>query len=161
MCISASPAPCWQLSKGWPCQAEHVLPELMQLYPSIGLRYEEANLDLLVCTPKDSYWLWLARVYLADQTSHPYNPQQSVWDFCLSCANFVMKIISYCFDVTEFLPGSFTIQQNCAFPFSPLLLACQFRLCIALNQQFQQYPVWSGCIIVQTLHAVDMTRNSW
>lgn len=54
---------------------EHVLPALMQLYPSIGLKYEEDCIDLSDSAPEGSDWYWLVlagRVYLVD-------PRRAVW----------------------------------------------------------------------------------
>ena len=54
---------------------EHVLPALMQLYPNIGLKYEEDSLDLSDSAPSGSDWFWLVvagRVYLVD-------PKRQVW----------------------------------------------------------------------------------
>ena len=54
---------------------EHVLPALMQLYPSIGLKYEEDCIDLSDSAPAGSDWFWLVlagRVYLVD-------PRRVVW----------------------------------------------------------------------------------
>jgi hypothetical protein len=48
---------------------EHVLPALMQLYPSIGVRYEEDSIDLSASSPQGLDWFWLVvagRVYLVD-----------------------------------------------------------------------------------------------
>ena len=57
----------------------HVLPALMQLYPSIGLRYEEDQMDLSDSASApgggDTGWFWLVvagRVYLVD-------PARRVW----------------------------------------------------------------------------------
>jgi hypothetical protein len=53
---------------------EHVLPALMQLYPSIGLRYEEDHIDLSESS-EGGDWFWLVvagRVYLID-------PSRKVW----------------------------------------------------------------------------------
>lgn len=54
---------------------EHVLPALMQLYPSIPLMYEDDRMDLSDTAPPASDWFWLVvagRVYLVD-------PQRTVW----------------------------------------------------------------------------------
>lgn len=55
---------------------EHVLPALMQLYPAIGVRYEEDCVDLTDTAPRtEGVWFWMivaGRVYLVD-------PERSVW----------------------------------------------------------------------------------
>ena len=55
---------------------EHVLPALMQLYPSIGVRYEEDPVDLSDSAQSgDQGWFWMVvagRVYLVD-------PSRKVW----------------------------------------------------------------------------------
>jgi hypothetical protein len=55
---------------------EHVLPALMQLYPTIGMRYEEDCVDLSESAPcKAGEWFWMVvagRVYLVD-------PERKVW----------------------------------------------------------------------------------
>ena len=56
--------------------AEHVLPALMQLYPTIPLRYEEDHVDLTQTeSRKDDDWFWMlvaGRIYLIA-------PDKSVW----------------------------------------------------------------------------------
>lgn len=56
---------------------EHVLPALMQLYPAIGVRYEEDCVDLSESAPQTgkAEWFWMVvagRVYLID-------PERKVW----------------------------------------------------------------------------------
>jgi hypothetical protein len=55
---------------------EHVLPALMQLYPSIKVRYEEDCVDLSESLSiRGNEWFWMVvagRVYLVD-------PERSVW----------------------------------------------------------------------------------
>ena len=55
---------------------EHVLPALMQLYPSIGVRYEEDPVDLSDTARRgEPEWFWMVvagRVYLVD-------PSRKVW----------------------------------------------------------------------------------
>ena len=52
---------------------EHVLPALMQLYPIIGVRYEEDNIDLSEGASGEWFWLVVAgRIYLID-------PERTVW----------------------------------------------------------------------------------
>ena len=54
-------------------KAEHVLPSLMQLYPNIGLKYEEDNMDLTEGSQGGWFWLVMAgRIYLVDH-------ERSVW----------------------------------------------------------------------------------
>jgi hypothetical protein len=55
-------------------QPEHILPALMQLHPSITIRYEEDHIDLSGATSGTDWW-WLVvagRIYLVD-------PGRGVW----------------------------------------------------------------------------------
>ena len=55
--------------------SEHILPALMQLHPTIQVKYEEEHIDLSgdVSGSKDWWWLVVAgRIYLVD-------PERSVW----------------------------------------------------------------------------------
>jgi hypothetical protein len=53
--------------------AEQVLPALMQLYPTISVKYEEDRIDLSGTPGSDWWWLIVAgRIYLVD-------PGRSVW----------------------------------------------------------------------------------
>ena len=63
---------------------EQVLPALLQIYPSIGVKYEEDAMDLTMPSQKPNEWFWLViprRIYLVD-------PQRTVW---------------YCTDLTRLL----------------------------------------------------------
>jgi len=54
---------------------EQVLPALLQIYPGIGVKYEEDAMDLTQPSQKEDDWFWLVlprRVYLVD-------PSRSVW----------------------------------------------------------------------------------
>ena len=64
-----------------------------------------------------------------------------------------------CIHILHFAP----LQHSCTYPFSPLSSAHQFCLYITSNWQFQQYPVWFCCSILQIFQAVVRTRNrnSW
>jgi hypothetical protein len=56
-------------------QAEHALPELMQLYPLIAIKYEEDLIDLSWPGGASASWWWLVvsgRIYLVD-------PGRGVW----------------------------------------------------------------------------------
>ena len=63
------------------------------------------------------------------------------------------------FHATEFRPqaGSFLTPKQ-------LHLSIFFTVVsslLASNRQFQQFPVWFGCRIVKTFHAMDRYGNSW
>jgi hypothetical protein len=54
---------------------EQILPALLQIYPGIGLKYEEDAIDLTTPSVKRDDWFWLVlprRVYLID-------PDRNVW----------------------------------------------------------------------------------